>query len=220
MKVWFGTISLLFLSAQAVAQEWSGDSPQVLLARKANSDSSLPSNSEIWLSLDQGLTSHNASVGTPFSLRVSRDVMVGNYVVIPRGTPAHGKITYRTGKGAFGKSAKMEFDLTDVQIGDRTVPVSGHYRIAGEGNTGATVGAIAVVGVVGAAFVTGHSATAAQGSEWRAYTSEPLKFSVPLQTASNDEPSPPPVVQRELNKQTAQSQGRRLPHEDVIEVIL
>lgn len=133
----------------------------------------LPSNSDVWLSLDNELNSKKARVGDTISFKVSRDVMVGQYVVIPRGTPATGRVTYRTGKGAFGKSAKMEFDIDSVALPSRAIPVSGHYRIEGNGNTGATVATAVAVGVF-SAFVTGHSAVAAQGSEWKAATKEPI----------------------------------------------
>lgn len=135
--------------------------------------SMLPSNTDIWVSLDKELTSKKSKVGDAIDFKVSRDVMLGQYVVIPRGTPAKGRVTYRTGKGAFGKSAKMEFDIDSITLNGRVIPVSGHYRIEGQGNTGAAVGAVVAVGVFGA-FVTGRSATAAQGSEWKASTKEPL----------------------------------------------
>lgn len=133
----------------------------------------LPSNSDVWVSLDKELNSKTAKVGDTVTFKVSRDVTLGQYIVVPRGTPAVGRVTYRTGKGAFGKSAKMEFDIDSVQLASRTIPVSGHYRIEGQGNTGAAVGAVVAVGVFGA-FVTGHSAVATQGSEWKAATKESL----------------------------------------------
>ena len=123
---------------------------------------------------------HDGRVGDTLSFMVSRDVMVGQYIVIPRGTPGVGHVSYRTGKGAFGKSAKFEFDIDSISLNGRTVPVTGHYRVEGQGNTGAAVGAVVAVGVFGA-FVTGHSAIAAQGSEWKASTKEPIA----IQIASN-----------------------------------
>jgi hypothetical protein len=132
----------------------------------------LPSNSDVWVSLDNELNSKKARVGDTINFKVSRDVMVGQYVVIPRGTAGVGRVTYRTGKGAFGKSAKMEFDIDSIMLPTRTIAVSGHYRIEGNGNTGATVATAVAVGVF-SAFVTGHSAVAAQGSEWKAATKEP-----------------------------------------------
>lgn len=148
-----------------------------LLVKKADIGSSLPSNSEVWVSLDQSVDSKKLKMGDKFDVTVCRDVMMGDYIVIPRGTHGHGQISYRTGKGAFGKSAKMEFDITDVTLGDRSIALAGHYRIEGQGNTGAAVGAVVAVGVFGA-FVTGHSATANQGSEWKAATKEPILVAI------------------------------------------
>lgn len=138
----------------------------------------LPGNSEIWLTVEQELSSKQLRTGASFPLVVSRDVMLGQYVVIPRGTPAEGVVSWRTGKGAFGKSAKMEFDLVGVTLNGRTIPIGGHYRIEGEGNTGAAVGAVVAVGVFGA-FVTGHSAVVNQGSEYRAFTKEAMAVNLP-----------------------------------------
>jgi|SRR4051794_17412629 hypothetical protein len=140
--------------------------------------SALPSNTDIWLTLDRKLDSHDVKVGDTLGFKVARDVMLGNYIVIPRGTPANGSITYRTGRGAFGKSAKLEFDVATVSLSGHAIPVSGHFRIAGDGNTGATIGAVAAAGVIGGVFVKGRSAVAAEGSEWKVSTKEPVAVSV------------------------------------------
>lgn len=138
----------------------------------------LPSNTDIWLSADTAVTSKKMKVGDKIAFKVSRDVMLGQYVVIPRGTPGQGHVTYRTGKGSFGKSAKFEFDIDHVTLNGRVVPLSGHFRVEGQGNTGATVGAVAAAGLIGGLFVTGRSATIAQGSEWKAATKEPLAITI------------------------------------------
>ena len=152
--------------------------PVVVQAPAAVTNGSvMPSNTEIWLSLDNEVSSKKMKVGDSIAMRVSRDAMLGNYVVIPRNTPGVGHVAYRTGKGAFGKSAKFEFDIDSITLAGRTIPVSGHYRVEGQGNTGAAIGAVVAVGVFGA-FVTGHSAVAAQGSEWKAATKEPITVSI------------------------------------------
>ena len=176
---------VLAQSAPVVPQPAPAAAPAVAavpLAVQPQAANMLPSNSDVWVSLDNELTSKKARVGDTVAFKVSRDVMVGQYVVIPRGTPAVGRVSYRTGKGAFGKSAKMEFDIDSVQLPSRTIPVSGHYRVEGQGNTGATVATAVAVGVF-SAFVTGHSAVAAQGSEWKASTKEPINIT--LAGASN-----------------------------------
>src|SRR3954447_23568745 len=148
--------------------------------------SALPSNTDIWLTLDRKLDSHDVKVGDGLGFKVARDVMLGNYIVIPRGTPANGSITYRTGRGAFGKSAKLEFDVATVSLSGHAIPVSGHFRIAGDGNTGATIGAVAAAGVIGGVFVKGRSAVAAEGSEWKVATKQPVPVEVGEAPASGE----------------------------------
>lgn len=58
------------------------------------------------------------------------------------------------------------------------MPLVGHFRQEGRGNTGATVGAVVAVGVF-SAFVTGRSAVIEQGREFRVYTREPLDVTIP-----------------------------------------
>jgi hypothetical protein len=140
--------------------------------------SALPSNTDIWLTLDRKLDSHDVKVGDPLTFKVARDVMLGNYIVIPRGTPANGRITKRSGRGAFGKSAKLDFDIETVNMSGHPIPVSGHFHIAGDGNTGATIGAVAAAGVIGGVFVKGRSAVAEEGSEWKVSTKEPVEVTV------------------------------------------
>jgi len=141
----------------------------------------LPANTEVLVTLNSEVNSKKMKTGQKFDVSVSRDVMIGNYIVIPRGTPGVGEITYRTGKGAFGKSAKMEIDLRSLTLGGRDVPLSGHFRQEGTGNTGATVGAAVAVGVF-SAFVTGHSAIFEQGRELRGFTREAMPVSMQVVT--------------------------------------
>jgi hypothetical protein len=178
-----------------------------VIVRKAFVGSTLPANSDVWVSLDSAMSSKHLKMGEKFDVTVARDVMDGDYIVIPRGTHGHGHVSYRTGKGAFGKSAKMEFDITDVELGDRSIPLSGHYRIEGNGNTGATVGTVVAVGALGGVFITGHSATANQGSEWKAATKEPILIALAdavQQNATNPQPTmssgvQPAAVQKPKN---------------------
>lgn len=174
--------SLAAQTATPVGVQPSLIAPVVAVARPSATEAqaALPANSEIWVSPNGEVNSKRIKQGAKFEMSVSRDVMLGNYVVIPRGTRAVGQISYRTGKGAFGKSGKMEFEVVDVDLGGRLIPVKGHYRIEGQGNTGATVGAIVAVGVF-SAFVTGHSAAIAQGTEYKAYTTDAL----PIVTAAS-----------------------------------
>ena len=142
----------------------------------------LPANTELLLTVNNELSSKRVKEGEMFDLTVSHDVLLGDYVVIPKGTLAKGEVTWKTGKGAFGKSGKMEIELRYVDLNGRRVPITGKYRQEGEGNTVATVGTVVVAGVFGA-FVTGKSARIPQGRELKANTTELLPVALPEGTA-------------------------------------
>lgn len=143
----------------------------------------LSPNTEVTVTPNDTLSSKSIKVGDKFRLSTVFDVMQDGFVMIPRGSYGEGTVTYRTGKGAFGKSAKFEVEFNWIDLNGRHVPLTGKFRSEGEGNTGAAVGAVVAVGVFGA-FVTGHSATITNGQQLRAYTAEPLAFNVPANVAA------------------------------------
>ena len=140
----------------------------------------LPANTEIALTLNQDVTTKGKtwSAGDQFDLSVADDVMLGNFVVIPRGTKGVGRITWMTDKGMLGKSGKMDIELIHLELSNRRIPISGTYRQEGEGNTLATVGSAALAGPF-AVLVTGRSALIPQGRELKAHTNEAISVQLP-----------------------------------------
>ena len=113
-----------------------------------------------------------------FPLSVAHDVKLGGFVVIPAGTRGMGEVTWKTGKGAFGKSGKMDVELRYIELGGQRIPVEGKYRQEGEGNTVATVGTVVLAGPFGA-LVTGKSARIPKGRELSARTRDPIPVILP-----------------------------------------
>lgn len=142
----------------------------------------LAPNAEVVVTPNDTLSSKSLKVGDKFKISTVFDVMQEGYVLIPRGTPGEASVSYRTGKGAFGKSAKLEVTFNSLKLGDRVIPLNGSYRCEGQGNAGAAVGAVVAVGVFGA-FVTGHSATLTNGQQLRAHTADPVSFTIPAGAA-------------------------------------
>lgn len=156
-------------------------------------------NTEVVVTPNDTLTTKSLKVGDKFKIATVFDVMQDGYVLIPRGTPGEATVSYRTGKGAFGKSAKMEVAFNWLKLGERHILLNGTYRQEGQGNAGAAVGAVVAVGVFGA-FVTGHSATITNGQQLRAHTAESISFNVPagaspIQTAVVAPSTPVAVLQ-------------------------
>ncbi|WP_052223732.1 hypothetical protein [Novosphingobium malaysiense] len=161
-------------------------SPLVVAPAAPSPAAVLPANTQVSLSMNETVTTKGKrwNEGDNFDMTVTHDVRLGNYVIIPRGSRGVGRITYLTNKGAFGKSGKMEIDIEYVDVHGQRIPLSGHYRQEGEGNTVGTVAGVVAVGVF-AGFVTGHSGVIPQGRELTAYTKQdlPVAFSGPAPAA-------------------------------------
>jgi len=139
----------------------------------------LPSYTEVILTPDAEANSKKLREGHTVPMHTVFDVMHNGVVVIPKGTRGMGTVTWRTGKGAFGKSAKMEITFNELTLPNgHRLPLAGMHRQEGEGNTGAAIGAAIAVGVFGA-FVTGKSAIIPNGQHLMARTNEPLAYAIP-----------------------------------------
>jgi len=139
----------------------------------------LPSYTEVILTPDAEANSKKLREGHTIPMHTVFDVMHNGVVVIPKGTRGMGTVTWRTGKGAFGKSAKMEVTFNELTLPNgHRLPLAGMHRQEGQGNTGAAVGAAIAVGVFGA-FVTGKSAIIPVGQHLMARTNEPLAYAIP-----------------------------------------
>lgn len=183
--------------AQTSAPMVVGTQPVPMLVSPVSSQPTtvLPANTVVTLAMNDTVTTkgNRWNEGDTFDMTVTQDVRMGSYVIIPRGSRGVGRITWLTNKGAFGKSGKMEFDIEYVETAGRRIPLSGHYRQEGEGNTVGTVAGVVAVGVF-AGFVTGKSGVVPSGRELTARTKEdlPVMFAGPPPTTTNG----PMVVQQ------------------------
>lgn len=189
------------LPVAAFAQADDANAPMLIAPASAVPTKVLPANTEVIVSVNQTLTSKGNSLnqGDTFSLTVVQDVYLEDRVIIPRGSRAIGRVTWLTSKGAFGKSGKMEIEVEYAEVGGRRIPLEGHFRQEGEGNTVATVGGV-VLAAVFAGFVTGKSSVIPQGRELLVHTKEdlPVRFAV-----QRPAPAPIPVFEARAEPRVA-----------------
>jgi len=152
----------------------------------------LPAGFEIVVTPMDGMTSKGNDVGSTFSIRTVFDTMYNGYIIIPHGTLGQAHIAWRTGKGIFGKSAKMDIAFDWLDLNGRRISLGGIYHQRGQGNTGATVATTVGVGLatlgvgllVGGA-VTGKSAIIQPGVQMAAHTMEALPIALPANMPIN-----------------------------------
>ncbi len=130
---------------------------------------------ELVVTPDATVSTRTSKTGDHFGISTVSDVIQQGQVVIPRGTHGQGVVTYRSGKGAWGRTGKMDVAFEWLDLSGRHIPLAGTYHQEGQGNTGVVV----AVGLVASAFVTGHSASLEHGQLLSARTVEVVAFSVP-----------------------------------------
>lgn len=144
----------------------------------------LPAGTPIALEMVQTVTTQGNSwdEGDEFTLTVSDDVLIGEYVVIPKGTLAFGHVRWATGRGAFGKSGKIEIEIDYLLLGGKQVKLAGMHREEGRGGL-QSAGTVIAAGPL-AGFITGESGEIARGSLLTAYLVDNLGVIIPYNPAA------------------------------------
>ena len=128
----------------------------------------LSANTPVPLNALEEVSSNGLQVGTRVRFSVAEDVVSQGMIVIPRGSPATGTVTWKTGKAIGGKSGKFEVAFDEVLVGGSRVRLMGKHRQEGKGNT---LGA-----VLGSIIISGRSAVMMPGQTVQALTAEPVSF--------------------------------------------
>lgn len=153
-------------AAVAVASPALAQEAAAPVAAYAPKTVTLPINTLVQVTPANEITSKEMKEGTTREFFVVNDVEYQGLVLIPRGSPVEALVTWRTGKGIVGKSAKFELSFDRVRVNQATYRLRGMHRQEGRGNT---AGAL-----LGAAIITGKSATMTPGQIVNVFTAEPI----------------------------------------------
>ncbi len=126
----------------------------------------LPSDTLVQVAPVNDITSKGMKEGDTVALKVATDVSQNGAVVIPRGSLVGALVTWRTGKGIGGKSAKFEIEFKTVTVAGKAWALKGKYREDGKGNT--------VAALLGSMVLGGPSAGLREGPFVNAFTAEPI----------------------------------------------
>lgn len=165
MKIFQTSALMLYFIAAApsIAQ------PAVVEAQRVDKLASvLPVNTMLMVTPEQEVISKKMKEGDKHRFLVVEDIVYNDAIVIPRGSPVLAVVTWRTGKGVVGKSAKYDLSFELVRIGQKSWKIRGQHRQEGRGNT---AGAL-----LGSMIITGKSAVMLPGQIVNAFTAEPIPF--------------------------------------------
>ncbi len=115
----------------------------------------VPSGTEVTVSLDSALGSKLSQSGQTFTGSVATDVMVGNEVVIPKGSTVAGTVTDAKALGRFAGGAALAVRLDSIKLNGYDLPVqtaARSFTAKGKGKRTAVLagGGAALGGIVGA----------------------------------------------------------------------
>jgi hypothetical protein len=123
------------------------------------------------LRLSRNVSSATAHVNETVDFEVTEPVIDQNYVVIPKGAVALGRVTKVEAKRRFGRAGALELSIDSVRLTDgRTIPLRATHE-KGQGDiSGARVAATVVASPV-LVWVKGKDVTFEKGTETTAYVS-------------------------------------------------
>ena len=123
------------------------------------------------LRLDRTVSSANAHVGETVDFEITEPVINENYVVIPKGAVALGRVTKVETKRRFARAGALELSIDSVRLPDGgTIPLRA-TREKGEGDmSGARVAATITASPI-LVWVKGKDVTFEKGTETTAYVS-------------------------------------------------
>jgi hypothetical protein len=141
----------------------------------AGTQLTLPRSSTIFVTLDDDLSTVDSKLGDKFNVTVAANVMVGDVVAIPAGTKGVGDVTFFTKPGGFGKPGILGITLRHLQMGDRELPLLGHYREEGGNNNGGAAVAAYAVGIFAIA-VRGKRSVIPAGRQLKSRNADDFSF--------------------------------------------
>jgi hypothetical protein len=138
------------------------------------------------LRLNRTVSSANAHVGETVDFEVTEPVINHNYVVVPKGAVALGRVTKVETKRRFGRAGELEISVDSVRLPDGRTILLRATREKGEGDmSGARVAATIAASPV-LVWVKGKDVIFEKGTETTAYISGDARMEEPPQR-----PGPP-----------------------------
>jgi len=154
--------------------------------------STLQDGTPVRLRLSRNVSSATAHVQDTVDFEVTEPVIDRDYVVIPKGANALGRVTKVETKRRFGRAGALELSIESVRLTDGQTVLLRATREKGERDmSGARVAATIAVSPI-LVWVKGKDVTFEKGTETTAYVSGDARLDEPRLSAN---PPPNPILQ-------------------------
>lgn len=169
--------ALLVAAALATTIGTAGSAQRLVPAERTQiqADEILLAGTPVRLRLAEDVTTKGEMLweGRRFHLEVAEPVMVEGRVLIPAGSMATGEVTRVYNKGSWGRSGKLSVSLVSVDVGARTIRLTGGSGDKGIIGTPGVILSLATFWPLGFVF-TGTSAKLPMGTLVMGYIDEDL----------------------------------------------
>jgi hypothetical protein len=115
-----------------------------------STDGVLHAGTRLHLVTSSTVNSKTAQVGDNFKLMLDQDVVVGNTVVLPKGTPVDATVTQADPAGHAGAPGDVSFEVHSLTVRGKQIDLKGGETLEGANHYGRTKG-LFLVPVVGLA---------------------------------------------------------------------
>ncbi len=117
----------------------------------------IPKDTILEVKLTEAISSKKMKKGNIVPLVLSDNLLINDTVVLPAGTTVNGIVTDAKSNGRFGRSGKLEFNITSVKaINNVEIPLE-YVARKEAGSDGGAVAVAAVVSLVGGFFMKGKN---------------------------------------------------------------
>jgi hypothetical protein len=163
------------------------------------------------LRLSRNVSSANAHVNETVDFEVTEPVINQNYVVIPKGAVALGRVTKVDAKRRFGRGGALELSIDSIRLTDGGTILLRASREKGEGGMSDARVAATVAAAPVLVWVKGKDVTFEKGTETTAYVSGDTRINESHPSTGTDQCRHCPDAESGPFRRDRFEQDRRLP---------
>jgi hypothetical protein len=141
----------------------------------------VPAGTEVVVKTLDAMSSQTAKLGDHFAVEVSRNVLIGDQVVIPAGTRGSGTVVFARKKGTMGKSGALDVRVDYVELPSGRLKLKASDNLRGTNRSGSALGVSLAFGGLFALAVHGDDISMPAGTEMLAAVSA-LPLAAPVAT--------------------------------------